>query len=163
MSTAPATATWGIGPGQSRDGRLTLSGQPLGMLTLPASPLPAEYLLALTRRQARGDTQIGQLGPMQIGTSAGHGPLQNCRAVTRAAPPADRSRSAISVRLRAETGLPVTTLWTPVSTQTSLIAVGPCDKGDGMQRQCLADAWFALVRECFVQVVGGAYTCGSRP
>ena len=51
----------------------------------------------------------------------------------------------------------------PVSTQTSLIAVGPVVKDDGMQRQCLTDARFALVRECFVQVVGGTYTGGSRP
>jgi hypothetical protein len=41
-----------------------------------------------------------------------------------------------------------------VGTHTSLITVGPCGKHDGMQTQCLADARFALVRECFVWVLG---------
>src|SRR5215468_5993427 len=36
----------------------------------------------------------------------------------------------------------------------SLIAIGPCGKDDLMQTRCLADARFALVRECLVQVVG---------
>jgi hypothetical protein len=47
----------------------------------------------------------------------------------------------------------VATPWTRVSTQTSLIAVGPCGKDDSMQTQCLADARFGLVHECFVQVL----------
>ena len=64
------------------------------------------------------------------------------------------SYAACRTLLWLVTGPLVATPWTWVSTQTSLIAVGPCDKGDGMQRQCLADAWFALVRECFVQVLG---------
>lgn len=77
-------------------------------------------------------------------------------------PPADRPRSAISVRLKAGTGLLVATPWIRVSTQTSLIAAGPCGKDDGMQTQCLADARLAQEREGFIQVLGAHAPGGSR-
>ena len=56
--------------------------------------------------------------------------------------------------LSSDFRLLVATPWTRVSTQTSLVAVGPCGKDDGMQTRCLAGARFALVGECFVQVLG---------
>ena len=56
--------------------------------------------------------------------------------------------------LSSDFRLLVATPWTRVSTQTSLIAIGPCGKDDLMQTRCLADARFALVHECLVQLVG---------